>query len=491
MTTINEAFTNRTTARVNGVEVPIAWVMRRRWSYAALIYGILIFMAIIFMGPLLMAALSSLKVDPLESPPRVNFEELRPRNWGAVWNLGSQGSGNPWLGGFKPGGKIAFEASYLVPENVLAKGAAPAKLDVAVPRLRPGVGAAALGNFDYASDYAQITDLKMANSEAALMPDGKAATRVRYTWNINYPEGMKNVDDPNKPAPDLNRTPMNLEAPLGYIFEAATLEPSRRENPQAKNTAIPYEYPKIQSYINVAPGLLNYTFRNYFRVFQDVRSQTTGNSLFARWIFNSFLIVFLKTIMTLVIASFAGYAIARLKFPGKNILFLFVLFVMTVPGQVTFISNYLVLKNIGLLNSIWGLTISGVVVAGQVFFMKQFFETLPGELEEAAKIDGATPFETFWKVIMPLTGPALGALTILTAQGTWNEYFWALIVLQSPQDNFTLPIGLNSFNRLYGNAGDYGLILAGAIVSAIPVIILFGVFQRYFVSTGANSGGKE
>ena len=123
--------------------------------------------------------------------------------------------------------------------------------------------------------------------------------------------------------------------------------------------------------------------------------------------------------------------------------------------------------------------------------MKQFFETLPGELEEAAKIDGATPFETFWKVIMPLTGPALGALTILTAQGTWNEYFWALIVLQSPQDNFTLPIGLNSFNRLYGNAGDYGLILAGAIVSAIPVIILFGVFQRYFVSTGANSGGKE
>ena len=149
------------------------------------------------------------------------------------------------------------------------------------------------------------------------------------------------------------------------------------------------------------------------------------------------------------------------------------------------------MKNLGLLNTVWGLTISGIVVAGQVFFMKQFFETLPKELEEAAKIDGATPFQTFMRVIVPVTGPALGALTITSAQGTWNEYFWALIVLQSPQDNFTLPIGLNSFNRLYGNAGDQGLILAGAIVSAIPVIILFAIFQRYFVSNAASSGGKE
>jgi multiple sugar transport system permease protein len=194
----------------------------------------------------------------------------------------------------------------------------------------------------------------------------------------------------------------------------------------------------------------------------------------------------------LVIASLAGYALARLVFPGRGLLFLLVLFIQTVPGQVTFISNYLVLKNMGLLNSVWGLTISGIVVAGQVFFMKQFFETLPKELEEAAKIDGATPFQTFWRVILPLTGPALGALTITSAQGAWNEYFWALIVLQSPQDNFTLPIGLNSFNRIYGSGGgDQGLILAGAIVSAIPVILLFAVFQRYFVSTGASSGGKE
>ena len=168
------------------------------------------------------------------------------------------------------------------------------------------------------------------------------------------------------------------------------------------------------------------------------------------------------------------------------------LFVMTVPNQVLFISNYLVLRDLGLLNSFLGVwLVLPFIGAGQVFFMKQFFETLPKELEEAAKIDGATPFETFWKIILPLAAPALGALTILTAQGTWNQYFWALIVLTSPQDNFTLPIGLNSFNRIYGPAGDYGLILAGAIVSAVPVIVLFSVFQRYFVASAATSGGKE
>jgi multiple sugar transport system permease protein len=207
---------------------------------------------------------------------------------------------------------------------------------------------------------------------------------------------------------------------------------------------------------------------------------------------NSLLLVILNTASTLVFASMAGYAMARLNYRFKGALFLLVLFVMTVPNQVLFISNYLVLRDLGLLNTIVGVwLVLPFIAAGQVFFMKQFFETLPKELEEAAKIDGASPFQTFYKVILPLTTPALGALTILTAQGTWNQYFWALIVLTSPQDNFTLPIGLNSFNRLYGNAGDYGLILAGAIVSAIPVIVLFSVFQRYFVASAATSGGKE
>ena len=477
---------------VGGKEVTPAWVMRRRWSYAGLIYATLIFFAIFFMGPLLMAALSSLKVDPLEYPPRINFEELRPRNWAAAWSLGTQGSGNPWTGGLEPGKSVNFTAEYLVPAITLAVGATPAPLSVIVPRLRPGAGALALGDFVYAADYATITDLKIASVTATQMPDGEPAQRVRYEWQIAYPKDAKNIDDATKPAPLVGRVPMTLEAPNGYVFASSTLDPSRREIPQAATNDFPYPYAKIQSFINVAPGMANYVFRNYFRIFEEARSQTTGRPFFLQWMLNSAFLVILNTLGTLVFASMAGYAMARLDYRFKGALFLLVLFVMTVPNQVLFISNYLVLRDLGLLNNIIGVwLVLPFVAAGQVFFMKQFFETLPKELEEAAKIDGATPFQTFYKVILPLATPALGALTILTAQGTWNQYFWALIVLTSPQDNFTLPIGLNSFNRIYGPAGDYGLILAGAIVSAIPVIVLFSVFQRYFVASAATSGGKE
>ncbi len=480
------------TTRVNGVEVPAAWLARRRWSYAALLYALLLFFAIAFMAPLLMAALSSLKADPLEYPPRIAFEEVSPRNWVTAWGLGASGSGNPWTGGLTPGRSVSYSASYLVPESILASGASPENLSVIVPRLRPGAGALALGGFVYAADYAQISDLKLLRTEAAKLKDGKAAQRVTYEWKVVYPADAKNVDDPAKPAPKIERTPMTLESPRGYLFESSTLSPSRLENVQAATTEFPYSYPKIQSFINAAPGFANYAFRNYFRIFEEARSQTTGQPLFLRWILNTFLLVFVVTISTLVFASMSGYAMARLEFQGKHLLFLLMLFVMTVPNQVLFISNYLVLRDLGLLNSFVGVwLVLPFIGAGQVFFMKQFFETLPKELEEAAKIDGATPFQTFWLVILPLAAPALGALTILTAQGTWNQYFWALIVLTSPQDNFTLPIGLNSFNRIYGPAGDYGLILAGAIVSAIPVIILFSVFQRYFVASAATSGGKE
>jgi multiple sugar transport system permease protein len=473
-------------------DVPEAWVMRRRWSYVALIYTVLIFFAVLFMGPLLLAAISSLKVDPLEYPPRLNFEELRPRNWAAAWTLGSQGSGNPWTGGLTPGRSVNYEASYVVPVSTLAANATPAPLSVTIPRLRPAAGALALGDFVYAADYAQVQDLRVSNVSAARMPDGKPAQRVTYTWRIAYPQDAQNADDPSQPAPRVERVPMTLESARGYIFVGATLDPSRLENVQAATQDFPYAYPSIQSYINAVPGFSNYVFRNYFRIFQEARSQTTGEPLFLRWMLNSFILVVLRTISTLVFASMAGYALARLNFIGKGWLFLLILFVMTVPNQVLFISNYLVLRDLGLLNNIIGVwLVLPFVAAGQVFFMKQFFETLPKELEESATIDGASPFQTFWRVILPLTTPALGALTILTAQGTWNEYFWALIVLTSPQDNFNLPIGLNSFNRIYGPAGDYGLILAGAIVSAIPVIILFSVFQRYFVSSAVTSGGKE
>ena len=175
---------------------------------------------------------------------------------------------------------------------------------------------------------------------------------------------------------------------------------------------------------------------------------------------------------------------------------------MMIPGQVTFISNYLVLRDGifgftklfgggSLLNTFTGLIISGLVGASAVFIMKQFFEGLPKEMEESARIDGASTYQIFSKIMLPLAKPALGALTILTFQGVWNEFFWPLVVLTSPMDKFTLTIGLLSFKNTYASGTfDWGPILAGAIISALPIIILFIVFQRYFVEGVSFSGIK-
>ena len=180
---------------------------------------------------------------------------------------------------------------------------------------------------------------------------------------------------------------------------------------------------------------------------------------------------------------------------------------MMIPGQVTFISNYLVLRDgiFGLtqlfgvqtlLNTIWAVIIGGasgsaLVAAAMVFLMKQFFESIPTEVEEAAMIDGANHWQRYWQVVLPMARPALGAVAILTFQGAWNEFFWPFIVLTTPEDIKTLPIGLLSFRQIYGNTGDWGLILAGAILSALPIIILFVVFQRYFLEGVSYGGSKE
>ena len=277
--------------------------------------------------------------------------------------------------------------------------------------------------------------------------------------------------------PLLERTPLQVDVARGQSFGATTLPPSDIQN-----------FSRSYAFRNITPGVLGYTFNNYRRAFRETYDVGSGQSLFLRWTLNSFLIAFLKVVSTVILASLAGYALARLKFPGRGLIFLGVLFVQMVPTQVTLVSNYLVLYNTGLLN-VWGLWISGLVGAGGVFLMKQFFEGLPKELEESASIDGAGPFVTFWRVMLPQAGPALIALTITTFQGAWNDFFWPLVILRS-NTNFTLTVGLSNFRDLYGGQGDYGLILAGAVLSAIPVIIVFVVFQRYFVEGGADSAVK-
>jgi multiple sugar transport system permease protein len=461
------------------------WQARRRWARAGLVYTVMLGFAIVFVGPLLFAAVSSLRTDPLAYPPTVDIPQLQLRNWSAAARLGQAGAGDRWFGGFAPGATVPFEIAYFVPDGVEAT-----EPEVVVPRRRPGAGLGAVFAIEYASDHATVsalqrqTDVPMVVTTAAGDETGR---RVGYTFTITY----------DGEGPVIDRLPLDVTAASGMRYLESTLTASRLE--RRGRTA---------SFDHVAPGLIGYVLRNYVRTFNEVRSPATRESLFLAWTVNSFTFAFVRIVVTLVIASMAGYALARLRFRGREGIFLLVLFAQMIPLQVLFISNYLVLRDGlitingfalstlwgypgGMLNSLTGLVFVTALNAGAVFIMKQFFESIPREVEEAAMIDGASHWRRYWSVVLPMARPALGALTILTFQGAWNDFFWPFIVLTSPERIKTLPVGLLSFRNTYGAVGDWGLILAGAVMSAIPVIILFVVFQRYFLEGVSFGGGKE
>ncbi|GAB5602270.1 carbohydrate ABC transporter permease [Thermus sp. FJN-A] len=447
---------------------------RRRWARVAWAYGLLLAFGVFFVGPFLMGFLASLKADPLEWPFALRFAQVSPKNWAAAWRLGREGGGDPWLGGMRPGREVVLEVAYFSP------GGVQPELQAQIPRRKPGAGMGAVFESPYAADFVRLEGPTLLERREARLGEVEGAL-FRYRLRLAYPgEG-----------PYLERVPLDLEAPRGVVLVGATLDPTRFERRG-----------RVASWDNVTPGLLGYVFHNYVRAFREARSLETGESLFLRWTLNSFFLALVKVGTTLAFAAMAGYALARLRFPGRQALFLFMLFSMMVPGQVTFISNYLVLRDgiFGLsrlfgvetlLNTYTGLILSGLVGAGAVFIMKQFFESIPREVEEAALIDGATPLQTLFRIVLPMSTPALGALAILTFQGTWNEFFWPFVVLTSPRDIYTLPIGLLSFRSAYGQVGDWGLILAGGFFSMVPVLILFAVFQRYFVEGVSVGAVKE
>ncbi len=456
------------------------WLARRRWSRAGLVYLLMLVFSLLFLGPLLFATISSLKPDPLAYPPTLTPPQLSPANWAAGASLGRQGAGAPFCGGFAPGADVSFELTYFAPQGV-----EPAPPDVVVPRRRPGAGLGAVQRIEYAADYAEVTGVEEVRREdGTLTVDDEVLEGQVVTYRV----GVTYVGD----GPRLDRLPLDATAASrDLVFLRGTLPPTRIERRGL-----------VASYDNITPGSLGYVFHNYRRVMQEARSVTTGRSLFLSWTANSFFIAIAKVLSTLLFASMAGYALARLRFPGRGLIFVLILFAQMIPTQVIFISNYLVLRDgiFGLsrlwgqptlLNSLWGVILSGLVGAGAVFIMKQFFESIPREVEEAAMIDGASQWQRYSRVVLPMARPALGALTILTFQGAWNDFFWPLVVLTTPEDIKTLPIGLLSFRNAYAGAGDWGLILSGAVLSAVPIIVLFLVFQRYFLEGVSYGVGKD
>jgi len=225
----------------------------------------------------------------------------------------------------------------------------------------------------------------------------------------------------------------------------------------------------------------NPTFDNYQKLVDNPATPIVT------WFTNSVLIAAIVTILVLAVDSLAAYAYARMEFRGRKILFNVLLFTLFLPGILFLVPNFLTINALGLRNNYLGVILPALAGVFGVFFLRQFFESIPKELEEAGHMDGANSLQTFWSIALPLAKPALATLGVITFLGSWNDFLWPLLILQD-RSLQTLPIGLRSLQGSY--TSEYGLMMAGAVVAAVPVLILYVILQRFIVASVASSGVK-
>lgn len=210
---------------------------------------------------------------------------------------------------------------------------------------------------------------------------------------------------------------------------------------------------------------------------------------FPTYIKNSLFLCAVVVFCNLFLSALGGYAFARLRFPGRELLFLLVLGTLMVPDQLRLIPIFVMIVHWGLYGSFTSYILINLVSAVNLFFMRQYFLTIPRDFEEAAKLDGAGYFKTFWRIMLPLALPAMAALAILQFQGTWNDFFWPLILFgQGNPSHYTLQLGLAELHFNYTSL--WPEISAGAVIAIVPVLIIFLAFQRFFVSGVVSAGVK-
>ncbi len=209
-----------------------------------------------------------------------------------------------------------------------------------------------------------------------------------------------------------------------------------------------------------------------------------------RWLINSVIVTLVTTIATLVLSAMAGYAIARLDFRGKRFVIPFVLAGLMVPKEAMFIPQFLMFAEVGAHNTYSALALPRIAAPLGVFIMMQFFQAIPREVEEAASIDGASRWQTFTRVLLPMSVPALTALGIFTFVLTWNDYLWPLVSATQPE-MFTITTGLASLQGNFAQATALGSLMARGVVAAIPLLVLFVIFQKRLIrGIALGSGGK-
>ena len=224
-----------------------------------------------------------------------------------------------------------------------------------------------------------------------------------------------------------------------------------------------------------------YTLENYYAIVR-------GSGVF-RWLLNSVIVSLGTTLGVLALCSLAGYGFARLEFPGRRVLFVFVLLGLAIPEQAVILPRHQLFAELHLHNSYPGLILPGLVSSFGVFFMTQYFRGIPRELDEAAMLDGASRLKLFWKVLLPLTLPAQATLGVFTFLGSWNDYWWPLISA-TRSDRYTLTVGLASSQMNYAQTSGLGYLMAQAVFAAVPILIVYALFQKQIVGAMAGTAKR-
>jgi alpha-1,4-digalacturonate transport system permease protein len=226
---------------------------------------------------------------------------------------------------------------------------------------------------------------------------------------------------------------------------------------------------------------------------QEIRFETAnytdlfGKFTFGRYLWNSTFITVVATVLTLLVNSMAAFALSKYRFPGRNAVFLLIIATLMVPPTISLVPVFLVINSVGLLNSLWGVILPAIATPTGVFLLRQYMLTIPDELLEAARMDHASEWRIYWRIILPLSAPALAVLAIFSVMWRWNDFLWPLIVLNR-EEVFTLQLGLAAFQGELDTQWHY--LLAMTVVTLLPVVLVFGFLQRYIASGIASTGMK-
>lgn len=216
--------------------------------------------------------------------------------------------------------------------------------------------------------------------------------------------------------------------------------------------------------------------------------QTVFSSQFPTWIGNSLIVGIIVTVLNLVFNTMAGYALARIDFRGKNVLFGLLLLLIMIPSQVTMIPLYIVISNLGLIDTHGSLIFTTMINISYIFMMRQFFINFPKDVEEAATIDGLSRLGTFFKVVLPNAKGAVATQAVFVFMGIWNEFMKPLLFISSP-DKYMLTQGLNAISKQYMNATKWDVIMSGAIISIIPILTIYILLNKYFITSNDQTAG--